>query len=64
MASRVRLQAISATDKAEGKLSACHNRIWLIPAIEDATPTTEAIKANTTKNPVAAFPIGKYKGEK
>lgn len=38
--------------------------MWLNPERADATPTTPEIKANTTKNPVAAFPIGKYIGEK
>jgi hypothetical protein len=36
----------------------------LSPEINDPAPTTPAIKANVTKNPVAAFPIGKYIGEK
>lgn len=38
-------------------------RLQAMVAAEE-TPTTPAIKANTTKNPVAALPIGKYIGEK
>ncbi|KAF5184923.1 hypothetical protein FRX31_025490 [Thalictrum thalictroides] len=57
MARRVRVQAIIAIDAAEGKISACHNRTWFIPASDDARPTTEAIMAKTTKNPVAALPL-------
>lgn len=64
IARRVRAQAIAAAEAADGKLSAFQERIWLTPAMTDATPTTPAIKANVTKNPVAAFPIGKYMGEK
>ncbi|KAK7848062.1 hypothetical protein CFP56_005576 [Quercus suber] len=60
----VRDQAIAAAEAADGKLSAVHKRIWLIPDITAATPTTPAIIAYVTKNPVAAFPIGKYMGEK
>lgn len=59
MARSVRLQAIVAADAAAGKLSMFHWRIWFSPEITDAIPTTPAIRANTTKNPVAAFPIGK-----
>ena len=59
MASRVRVQATKAIEAADDKLLAFHKRIWLIPAIADATPTTPAIRANVTKNPVAAFPMGK-----
>lgn len=59
MASKVRVQAIMAADAAPGKLSAFHDWRWLIPARAEATPTTPAINANITKNPVAAFPIGK-----
>lgn len=64
MARRVRVQAMVAVEAAPGKLSKVHKRIWLIPEMTDATPTTPAIKANVTKYPVAAFPIGKYIGEK
>ena len=64
MASIVRAQAMAAAEAADGKVSLVHERTWAIPAITDATPTTPAIKANVTKNPVAAFPIGKYMGEK
>lgn len=64
MARAVRVQAIAATVAADGKLSAVQERRWLSPDIADAAPTTPAIKANMTKNPVAAFPIGKYIGEK
>lgn len=49
---------------ADGMLSNVQERRWLNPDITDATPTTPASKANVTKNPVAAFPIGKYMGEK
>lgn len=59
MARTVRLQAIVAAEAADGKLSMFQWRMWLSPERTDATPTTPAIKANTTKNPVAAFPIGK-----
>jgi len=64
IARTVRAHAIAATEAADGKLSEVHERIWLSPEINDPTPTTPAIKANNTKNPVAAFPIGKYMGEK
>lgn len=64
MARRVRVQATVAAAAADGKLSAVQDRIWLIPEMAEAAPTTPAIKANVTKNPVAAFPIGKYMGEK
>lgn len=64
MAKSVRVQAMVATEAADGKLSAVHDRIWVIPDIADAAPTTPASKANVTKNPVEAFPIGKNKGEK
>lgn len=64
IASAVRVQAMAPTEAAEGKLSAVHVRIWLTPTIADAAPTTPASKAKVTKNPVAAFPIGKYMGEK
>lgn len=53
-----------AAEAAACKLSIFQQRMWLNPERVDATPTTPAIKANTTKNPVAAFPIGKYIGEK
>ena len=64
MARRVRVQAIVAAVAAAGKLSVVQERTWLTPEIAEAAPTTPAIKANVTKNPVAAFPIGKYIGEK
>lgn len=64
MASRVSDQAMVAAETAAGMLSRCHERTWLRPTMAEAAPTTPAIKANTTKNPVAAFPIGKYIGEK
>ena len=59
MARRVRLQAMAAVEAAEGKLSMFQKRTWLSPEMTDAMPTTPAIRANKTKNPVAAFPIGK-----
>lgn len=59
MASKVRVHAIIAADAAPGRLLAFHDRIWLIPAMQEAAPTTPAINANNTKNPVASFPIGK-----
>lgn len=59
MASRVRVHATPAIEAADGKLLACHERIWLMPAMADATPKTPASIANVTKNPVAAFPMGK-----
>lgn len=64
MARRVRVHAIKAEDDAEGKLSLFQSRMWLNPDKAEAAPTTPAINANTTKNPVAAFPIGKKTGEK
>lgn len=64
IARRVRVQAIAAAEAADGKLSIFQERTWLIPAKAEATPTAPAIKANVTKKPVAAFPIGKYMGEK
>ena len=36
MARSVRVQAIVATEAADGKLSAVHDWIWLIPEIADA----------------------------
>lgn len=59
MARRVRVQAMAAAVAADGKLSAVQERIWLIPEIAEAAPTTPAINANVTKKPVAAFPMGK-----
>lgn len=53
-----------AAEAAPGKLSAVQMRTWFKPAMQDAAPTTPAIKAKVTKNPVAALPIGKYMGEK
>lgn len=64
IARRVRVHAIAAAEAAEGKLSMLQSRRWLTPAMEDAIPTAPAIRANVTKKPVAAFPIGKYMGEK
>lgn len=64
MARTVRAHAMEATEAADGKLSEVHERTWLTPEMIDPTPATPAIKANVTKNPVAAFPIGKYMGEK
>lgn len=63
MARRVSVQAITAADAAAGKLSEFHDRMWLTPAIAEAAPTTPAISAKITKNPVAPFPMGKYIGE-
>lgn len=59
MARTVRAQAVVAAEAAAGKVSLLHKRTWLNPENSDATPTLPAIKANTRKNPVAAFPIGK-----
>lgn len=64
MARSVRVHAMVAAAAAEGRLSDVQERRWLSPEMAEATPTTPAIKANVTKNPVAAFPIGKYMGEK
>lgn len=64
MASSVRDQAIAAAEAAEGKLSGVQERIWFAPEMIEPIPTTPAIKDNVTKKPVAAFPIGKYNGEK
>lgn len=55
---------MAAAEAAAGKLSAFQWRRWLRPEMAAATPTTPAIMANVTKNPVAAFPIGKDIGEK
>jgi len=64
MASSVRVQAKVAIEAADGRLSAVHEQICLIPEIVDAAPTTPANKEIVTKNPVEAFPIGKKMGEK
>lgn len=64
MARRVRVQATAAAETAVGKLSKPQLRRWCSPEMAEATPTTPANNANTTKNPVAAFPMGKYIGEK
>ena len=53
-----------AAEAAAGKLSMSQKRRWFTPVMIDATPTTPAIKENSTRNPVAAFPMGKYIGEK
>lgn len=57
-------QAMVAAETAAGRLAVFHDCRWLAPAITEAAPATPAIKANITKNPVAALPIGKYIGEK
>lgn len=59
MARTVRVQAIVAAVAAAGKLPTVQERMWLRPEIVEAAPTTPASNANITKNPVAAFPIGK-----
>lgn len=59
MAKRVSVQAIVATATAAGLLTASHDRRYTKPEMHEAPPTTPAIKENITKNPVAAFPIGK-----
>lgn len=64
MARRVRVHAIMAEDCADDELSFLDERMWFIPLIAEAAPTTPAINENTTKNPVAAFPIGKWIAEK
>lgn len=65
MARRVRVHAIIAEDPGEDKrFSFFIKRILLVSLIAEAAPTTPAINENTTKNPVAAFPIGKERGEK
>lgn len=53
-----------ATEEAADKLSESQYRRWFNPEMADAIPATPAIKPNMTKNPVAAFPIGKAIGEK
>lgn len=64
IARRVRLQAMAEAEAAAGKLSKFQKRRWLSPEMTEAMPTTPAIRENITKKPVAAFPIGKYMGEK
>ena len=64
MAKTVRVQARTAEVTAAGKLSGACDRIWLKPEMHDAAPKTPASKANITKNPVAALPIGKNMGAK
>lgn len=64
MARRVSVQAMTADEAAEGRLLEFHERKWLTPAMEEAPPTTDAIRANTTKKPVAWLPTVKYRGEK
>lgn len=59
MARIVRVQAKTAAEEAAPKLSTLHDRIWFNPEIAEAAPNTPANKANVTKKPVAAFPIGK-----
>ncbi len=59
MASRVSVHAMNPEEAAAGKLSWLHARTWWNPASAAAAPTTPAITAKMTKNPVAAFPIGK-----
>lgn len=59
MARTVRVHAIVAAVAAAGKLPTVQERMWLRPEIVEAAPTTPASNANVTKNPVAAFPIGK-----
>ena len=59
MARIVRDQAKTAAEDAAPKLSALHDRIWFSPEIDEAAPATAANKANVTKKPVAAFPMGK-----
>ena len=44
MARSVRVQAMVATEAADGRLLAVHEQIWLIPEIADTTPTTPANK--------------------
>ena len=64
MAKTVSDQAMVAAETAAGRLAVVDDWIWLTPVITEAAPETPAIKANITKNPVAALPIGKYIGEK
>ena len=59
MARTVRVHAIVAAMAAAGKLPTVHERMCVRPEIVEAAPTTPASNANVTKNPVAAFPIGK-----
>jgi hypothetical protein len=59
MASSVSVQAMNAEEAAAGRLSWLHALTWWNPASAAAMPTTLAITAKMTKNPVAAFPIGK-----
>lgn len=64
MARSVRAQARVPVALVEGKVLLPAWLTWLNPEMAEASPTVAAIKANTTKNPVAVFPIGKYIGEK
>jgi hypothetical protein len=59
MASRVSVQAMKPAEAAAGRLSALQARTWWKPASAEAAPTTPAMTAKMTKNPVAAFPMGK-----
>lgn len=64
MARRVRAQVPIEEAAAECKLGAVHWRMFLRPVTEVPMPTTPAIRANTTKKPVAMLPIGKYIGNR
>lgn len=64
MARSVRVQATVAAEEAANELSEFQYRRWFKPEMADAIPITPASKENMTKNPVAAFPIGKAIGEK
>ena len=59
MASRVSVHAMNPAEAAAGRLSVLQARTWLSPASAEPAPTTPAITAKMTKNPVAAFPTGK-----
>lgn len=63
MASRVRDHDVKEVVAAANKLDIFHSMMLLIPATELAMPTSPAMRENTTKNPVAMFPIGKYIGK-
>jgi hypothetical protein len=59
----VSAQAVNPEDTAAGRLSGLHALMCWKPASAAAAPTTLAITAKRTKNPVAALPIGKQIGE-
>lgn len=64
IASIVTAQVAREETDAVCMFDAFHFVTLVIPVADVAIPTTPAIKAKITKNPVAMFPIGKYIGNK